>query len=505
MFFVYKNEKWERFYKKQEVLVLETNITSLYLSKSLKENIKMFEEIFENDNSYVVRKVRDNIAVMFFDGMVSSQILAENVVSPLLKEEKKQISAEYLSQYVIEVNDSKVTDNMTDIMNAFLYGDSLVLIDGDSRGILVNTKGFLTRSIDEPDSEKVLSGSKEGFIESFMMNLAMIRRRIKNPNLKFKFINVGKTTKTTAVICYIKGLVDENVLKTFEERVKKFEIDSALDTNYIVETIKDSEFSPFATVGTTERPDVFVAKMLEGRVGLVLDGTPVAITAPHILAESFQVNDDYYINFWYANASRMLRIFGFLFNITIPAVFLAMITYHQELIPTKLLFSISSARQSVPFPAFLEMFGLVILFEVLKEAGTRTPSGVGQALSIVGAVVLGQSAVEARFVSAPIVIIVAFSGITALVVPKLKVPSLVLRLAYLMLATVLGVYGIIFGVALTMLHLCSIRSFGVPYVANLTSIKIGGERDILVRFPWNKMKPSNRFLSTKNKKYTSGD
>lgn len=478
----------------------KTDVTSLYLTKSLGENLAMFEKMFENDNTFVIRKIRENIAILFFDGMVNGGVLAENVVSPLQKYNDSKISADFVSKYLVEVNDSKVSDNMTDILNAFLYGDSFILIDGDDRGILVNTKGFLIRSIDEPDNEKVLSGPREGFIESFMFNLSMIRRRLKTPDLKFKFINLGDCTQTTAVICYIKGVCDEKVLKTFEKRIKEYHIDSALDTNYIVETIKDHEYSPFPTVGTTERPDIFVAKMLEGRVGLILDGTPVAITAPHIFAETFQVNDDYYINFLYANTSRLLRIFGFLFNTILPALFLAMITYHQELIPTKLLFSISSARESVPFPAFLEIFALVILFEILKEAGTRTPSGIGQALSIVGAVVLGQSAVEARFVSAPIVIIVAFSGITALVVPKLKVPSLVLRLFYLVMATILGIYGIIFALALTLFHLCSMRSFGVPYMSNLTSEKIGGERDIIVRFPWSKMKPRNRFLATKSKK-----
>ncbi len=473
-----------------------TNITELHLKKSLSENIEMLKALFKNDNTFVIRYIHQNMAVFFFDGMVNNVVIAENVVEPLVKlDTQKMVNAEIISKYIVEANDSKITDNMTDILNAFLYGDSLILVDGDDRGVLVNTKGFVIRGTAEPESEKVLSGSREGFIEAFMINLSFVRRRLRTPDLKFKYVILGSTTSTTAVICYIDGICDEKVLKTFEKRLKTFHIDSVLDSNYVVECIKDSKFSPFPTIGTTERPDVFVAKLLEGRVGLIVDGTPVAITAPHILLEAFQTNEDYYLNFIYANMNRVLRIFGFLFSISVPAIFLAMITYHHELIPTKLLFSISSAREGVPFPAFLEFFTLVVIFEILKEAGNRTPSSIGQTLSIVGALVLGQSAVEARFVSAPIVIIVAFSGITALMIPKLKVASVFFRLLNLIFSAFFGLYGLVFGIALGLIHVCSIESFSVPYISNLANATKENGKDSIMRFPWNLMKPSNRFLS----------
>ena len=486
----------------------KTLVSRLYLESNLKTNLEMFDELFKNDNTFVSRKIVNNIecAVLFFDGMVNNLSIAESIIEPILNSEiKKGTTAEILAHQVIEINDAEVTDNMTDILNAFLYGDSIVLIDGDPRAVVVNTKGFLMRSISEPDSEKVLSGPREGFIEGFMMNLALVRRRIKSPDLKFKFIELGTNTKTTAVICYVEGICDNETLQTFEKRLTHYKIDSALDSNYIVEIIKDSKYSPFPTVGITERPDVFVAKMLEGRVGLILDGTPVAITAPHIFMETFQSNDDYYLNYIYANASRFLRIIGFFLNVTIPAIFLAMITFHQELIPTKLLFSISGARDGVPFPALIEALGLVLIFEILKEAGARTPSSIGQSLSIVGALVLGQAAVDARFVSAPMVIVVAFSGITALMVPKLKVPSVFLRITYLLVASMLGLYGLIFAISATIIHLCAIRSFGVPYVTNISSVRIGDEKDSLFRFPWALMRPNHRFISEDKPEETSGD
>lgn len=482
-----------------------SKITDLYLTKSLKQNIDLFSDMFKNDNTFVVRYIHKNIAVMFFDGMINTSVSVESIIEPLIKiDTSKPINADVLSLYAIKANDSRVTDNLTDILNAFIYGDSLVLVDGDDRCVICNTKGFAVRSSSEPESEKVISGSREGFIEAFMTNLSMIRRRLKTPDLKFKFIQLGTITKTTAVISYIDGICDKEILREFERRVSSFKIDSALDSNYIVECIKDNKYSPFPTIGTTERPDVFVAKLLEGRVGLILDGTPVAITAPHIFLESFQTNDDYYLNYIYANVSRVLRVIGFLFNTTVPAIFLAMITYHQELIPTKLLFSLASAREGVPFPSFLEMFSLVIIFEILKEAGARTPSSIGQTLSIVGALVLGQSAVEARFVSAPIVIIVAFSGITALMIPKLKVPSVSIRLFLLLLASFFGLYGVVFGLSIVLVHICSIESFGVSYMTDITSVRTGDEKDAFLRYPWSKMLKSDRFIAKSNSARKNG-
>lgn len=492
----------------------KTIVSRLYLQKSLKENLEMFSELFENDNTLVIREININsatpksVAILFFDGMVNNLSIAESIIEPLLNINPTDLptfNAKNIAKSVLEVNDAVVTDNMTEILSKFLYGDSLILVDGDICGIVVNTKGFIMRSTSEPEAEKVLSGPREGFIEGFMMNLSLIRRKIKSPDLKFKFIELGTVTKTTAVICYVAGICDMEILKTFEKRLKSFNIDSAIDSNYIVESIKDSKYSPFPSVGTTERPDVFVAKILEGRVGLILDGTPVAITAPHIFMETFQSNDDYYLNYLYANIARLLRICGFFANICIPAIFLAMTTFHQELIPTKLLFSISSARDGVPFPAILEAIGLIIVFEILKEAGTRTPASIGQTLSIVGALVLGQSAVEARFISAPMLIVVAFSGITALMVPKLKVPSVFFRIILVILSSILGLYGLVFGLSIIILHICSIRSFGVPYVTNISSVRIGDLKDNFLRFPWTLMRPNHRFISEDTPEETSGD
>lgn len=316
----------------------------------------------------------------------------------------------------------------------------------------------------------------------------LIRKRIKNPNLKFKLRTFGVQTKTRAFICYIEGIANPKIVEELNKRLDSIEIDGVLDTGYIEELIKDSPYSLFNTIGHTERPDVVAGKLLEGRIALVLDGTPVALTLPHIFIEFFQASEDYYENFYFASFNRLLRIISFIMTITIPAAYVALITYHQELIPTNLLLSISAARQGVPFPSIVELLGLLIVFEILRETGTRMPNYIGEALSIVGALVLGQAAVEARFVSAPMVIVVALAGITGLMTPKLEGTVIILRIAFLLMAAILGLYGITFGISLVLIHLFSIRSFGIQYMSHTSILDYKELQDVTIRAPWWHMK-----------------
>ena len=230
-------------------------------------------------------------------------------------------------------------------------------------------------------------------------------------------------------------------------------------------------------------------------LGKYYTGTPVVLTVPHILQETFQANDDYYISYLYTNLTRWLRVLGFVLTITLPAIYVALLTWHQEMIPTRLLFSIAASRQGVPFTTFTEAVGILIIFEILKEAGTRTPETIGQALSIVGGLVLGQAAVEARFASAPMVIVIAFSGVTALIVPKLRTATLLLRFFLLICAAILGLYGILLGLALILAHVCRLTSFGIPYLTNILAAEKHNGQDVLFRFPWFAMKPDKRFLA----------
>jgi len=267
----------------------------------------------------------------------------------------------------------------------------------------------------------------------------------------------------------------------------------------IAELISDSAISPFKSVGSTERPDVVAAKMLEGRIAIIVDGTPVAITAPHIFIEYFQVNEDYYINYYFSSINRVLRILCFILSISLPAVYISLTTFHQEMIPTPLIRSISAARQGVPFPTVVEVMLLLITFEILREAGTRMPTAIGNALSIVGALVLGQSAVEARLVSAPVVIIVAFTAIAGLALQRMSGAIIISRVIFIIFSSIIGLYGYIFGILGLLIHLFSLRSFGVPYMLTLMNLDPQDIKDTVIRSPLIYMKYRPKFIAPNNR------
>jgi spore germination protein KA len=260
------------------------------------------------------------------------------------------------------------------------------------------------------------------------VNLSMLRRKLRTTDLKMEYKTFGTRSKTKACICYLGSLVNKDVLAELNKRLESFSIDGTLDVNYISEMIRDAPISPFKTIGSTERPDVVAAKLLEGRVALFLDGTPVVLTMPIFFIESFQSDDDYYLNYYFASIGRILRIMAFFIATSIPAIYIALVDFHQEMLPTPLLISISAARQGVPFPTVVEAICMLAVFELLRESGSRMPTMMGQALSIVGSLVIGQAAVEAKIVSAPIIIIAAASGIAGLMIPRLKGAIILLRL-----------------------------------------------------------------------------
>lgn len=477
------------------------NLSAFRFTTNLDDNIKQMKEQFSHDNTFICRMVQGRgspalrAALFFFDGMVESSNINESIIKPISLWEGAPLPMESVIDEVLHIDDCPFDPPVDKLVSAFLYGDTMILVDGDSRPAVVNTKGFAKRGPDEPDNEKVLRGPREGFTEAFMGNLALIRRRLRTPDLCFEFSQVGSVSHTTVSICYINGIADQTVLQAVKQRLKQIELDAVLDANYLSELMRDDRFSPFPTTGFTERPDIVAAKLLEGRIAIVVDGTPVVLTVPHILQETFQANDDYYISYLYTNLTRWLRVLGFVLTITLPAIYVALLTWHQEMIPTRLLFSIAASRQGVPFTTFTEAVGILIIFEILKEAGTRTPETIGQALSIVGGLVLGQAAVEARFASAPMVIVIAFSGVTALIVPKLRTATLLLRFFLLICAAILGLYGVLLGLACILAHVCRLTSFGIPYLTNILAGEKHNGQDVLFRFPWFAMKPDKRFLA----------
>lgn len=474
----------------------------LTLTASLSENIQQMKALFAGDNTFIARKTESpeglQCAVFFLDGMVNNLAINQSIIRPLVACDAPRLSADRLATTVIQINDSRVEPDVTKMLSSLLYGDTVILTEGDARPVVVNTKGFSVRSSSEPDNEKVLRGPREGFTEAFMPNLALIRRRLNDPRLKFSFSRMGSCTHTVVCICYLDGVTDERLVREVRRRLDLCDFDGILDANYLAEWIRDERFSPFPTLGTTERPDVVTARLLEGRLAILVDGSPVALTAPCILQECFQANDDYYLSIEQAGLSRILRVAGFFLSITVPALYVALLYFHPELLPTRLLLAVAAAQKGVPLPPVWEILLLLIVFEVLKEAGTRTPGVIGSTMSIVGGLVLGQAAVSARFISAPAVIIVAVSAVTGLTVPKLQAAALLERFLLLACAAVFGLYGLCLGLSLMVLHLCALLSFGTPYLLNLLPRVTPSREDRWLRAPWFRMR-KKRFLAKKEK------
>lgn len=471
----------------------------LSFSGVLDEDIAMMREILGPDDTIIFRpfenrhdkKIRG--CVIFAEGLVNNIVIDQNVVRPLLnfKPQGEALGgglSDVLAATVVSTDEVKTKSRPYDAISALLIGDTVVLIDTCPRAIIANSKKYSLRGIGVPETENAVNGPKEGFSELIVANVGLIRRKVKNPNLKFRFFEVGKVSRTRVCITYIDGLCEEKLIDELIRRISAFEIDSVLDVNYISELISDSPAGMFETMGKTERPDVVAAKLFEGRIALLCDGTPYALTAPFLFLENFQANEDYYENFWFASFKRILRFVSFFAAVSLPALYIALISYHKEMIPRNLLISIAKSRAFVPFPAAVEMFILLLLFDLLREAGVRLPKAIGVTVSTVGAIVLGQSIVSANIVSAEMIIIVAMCGIATFLTPKLEGEIALLRLAFLILSATLGIYGYAIGVVAFTAYISSLQSFGVSFCAYIIPRSKSGAKDGYIRAWREKMR-----------------
>lgn len=428
-------------------------------------------------------------ALLFIDGLIDQQVVNRDVIFPLLngikggKIQNGDDFLNYLAQNVLAVGEVKKELRFERVVEALLEGDTILLVDGRREALLLATKGWEKRAINEPDAERIILGPHDGFTENLRTNTAMLRRKITDPGLHFEELKLGRRTRTGVVIAYLKGVVNEKLVEEVRRRLKRVNIDMILDANYLTEFISDAPFSLFPTVAFTERPDVVAAKLLEGRVAIFVDGTPVVDTVPTLFVEYFQSPDDYNFPFYYATIIRFFRYLAFFLAVLSPALFVALGSFHQELIPTALLITITAATEGTPFPLVVEVVMMGAIFEIIREAGIRLARPVGQTISIVGALVIGEAVVSAGLVGAPTIIVVAVTAITTFLVPDLLGPGIFLRLIYTLLAGVLGAYGIMLGVLFTLLHLASLRSFGVPYLSPLAPLSAGDLKDVIVRAP----------------------
>lgn len=474
------------------------------LSTDIESNLRQLREIFLNCSDVVFREFlfaqREQIklALVYTDGLVDKAMVSEQIMKALAldvpvatnnMEITRSNALHYVKMRGLCIHQVRETGQIQDVVDAVLSGDTVLMVDGHAIALINGSRGWEARSVADSITETVVRGPRESFVETLRTNTSMIRRKIKNPNLKIETLQLGEVTKTDLAVVYIKGIAQEGLVNEVKHRLTRIKIDGILESGYIEELIRDHPYSPFATIAHTDRPDRVAANLLEGRVAILVDGTPVALTVPYLFIEAIQTPDDYYEHFLFASSIRLLRIIFLAIALTLPSFYIAIVSYHPEMLPTPLLLSIAAQREAVPFPVFVEALVMEVAFEIIREAGIRLPRPVGQAVSIVAALIIGQAAVQAGLVAGATIIVVALTAMASFTVYYSGSITLrLLRFPLMFLSGAMGLLGLVSGIVIIVVHLAGMRSFGVPYLAPVAPATQGDFKDSAVRVPWWSMR-----------------
>lgn len=489
-----------------------SHTTNDLLYTSLSKNIKIIQQSLGHSNDIIIREIAigetdpHSLAIISIDGLSDKTTISDSVIDKLMAniKEEQDIEITTINQYVrnsyLTVGDVTNIEHFTTLYNAILNGETVILLDGFAEGIVTSTRSAKDRAVTEPSTESVIRGPRESFTETLRTNTALIRRKIKSPNLWIKSRVIGDVTQTDVAVMYINGIASDKIVAEVLARLDRINIDGILESGYIEDFIQDSKNSMFPTVYNSERPDVIAGELLDGKVAILVDGTPFVLVVPALFTSFLQSAEDYYQHWMISSLVRILRFFGISLALVAPSLYVAITTFHQEMLPTPMLISIASQREGVPFPAVVEALIMEVAFEVLREAGLRMPRTIGPAVSIVGTLVIGQAAVDAGVVSAVMVIIVALTAICSFLFPAYGLSNTirVLRFPLMILAAMFGLFGVMFGIMLIILHLCSIRSFGVPYLSPFAPLVLQDQKDAFLLFPRRKLLTRPRLVNQKN-------
>ncbi len=426
-----------------------------------------------------LKLIQGTINIIFIDNLCDSKFISQYITAPIVNF-KSDIKGDSLKEKVLEANIVGDVKSQDDALVHILSGDAVIISSFFKEVVFCEAKGYVRRSVTIPITENVVKGPREGFTEAFVDNVSMIRRKIKNPDLKFETGFLGEKSNTAVVICYIKNVVPESLVNYIKDQLNSVDEDFILESNYIEEKIR-CKSTVFDTAGFTEKPDVVASKLFEGRIAIIIDGTPFVMTVPYFFIENFQMPDDYYFNKYISNLTRTFRWIGFFLAMFLPGLYIAITTYHFSLIPQVFVFNLAVARAGVPFPTVIEVILMSFFFQILREAGIRLPQPVGQAMSIVGALILGDAAVGAGLASQGTVIVVALSSISSFLVPKLNGAITIWNLIIITFASLLGLPGFYIGFFILISHLAGLNSCGYPYLFPVGTSKNFKLKDLLLR------------------------
>lgn len=464
------------------------------LYSDYEKNKKKFENDFADCSDFLLREAQACGEKCFFcvmDGLINSLMLSQMIVSPILERDLKfENNTDFFNQIKLSVVNSVEMNEAKTFEDCYYYlmsGFCVFILDGCNKALVMGIQGWEKRSVDEPSNESNVKGSKECFIESLNDNKALLRKRLKTHHLKYKQIKLGTETDTPVVIAYMDDRADNELVKEVERRLKSADFNFVVDYGELVPFVDTDIKSFFSCVGNTERPDVAASKLLEGRIVIMVDGTPFAVYLPYLFSDNFHSVDDYDTPPFYSGFIRILKYFSFVISIFLPGIYVAIGTYHQELIPTNLLITIASEEVTTPFSLMTEAVILLIVYEIMREAGLRLPKTIGHAISIIGGIIIGETTVTAGLVGAPMLVVIAMTAISSYVVYPLYESVSVLRFLFIIVGGLTGMYGIVLGAGAMFINICSLSPFGVALSSPISPLDKHSIGDIFFRESWKKL------------------
>ncbi|MBD2871432.1 spore germination protein [Paenibacillus arenilitoris] len=488
------------------------------LDGDLEKTIAFVEDMIGANADAVIRRFhmfgKYPAAMFYFCNMVNQTSIHSDLLKPLMYPpphiDADDIGLDRLKDVIMNdalyYTGSKLENKLAALVENVLRGSTVIAVDGIREAIVVETRSIEKRSIDQPATEQVIRGPREGFIEPIGTNIALIRYRLQSADLRIESSEIGRRTKSKVAVCYMEGITNPKLVEEVNKRLSKIDIDGVMDSGYLEQFIEDNHLSPFPQVQYTERPDKIVANLLEGRVAILVDGSPLALVVPTVFSQFYQTVEDYTERFLMMSAIRLARLVALMFSLVFPSIYVSIISFNPELIPTEFAVAVAGGRAGVPFPAVVEVLIIEVSMEVLREATIRLPQQVGGALSIVGVLVIGQAAVAAGFASPITVVIIALTTIGSFATPAYNAALALrlLRFPLIFMAGIFGLYGVMIGLILIANHLLSLKSFGVPYLSPLVPGDFQGMKDLIVRGPLSWMKDRPSFLRPVDKVKTGG-
>lgn len=452
------------------------------LSGDIEKNIKMVEEHFCHTEDLMKKELvfsKQKCVILYLDPLVKKELLQSSIIEPLLEGEIDVI------EHIVHAAEVKKTTMISEVGKQLLDGFCVILLEDNSQAYTASVGGIEGRSIEEPNNERSIKSSHDGFVEEVSSNLQLLRKRMKSPYLKVKYFTIGNLTHTKVGMVYLENLANKELVDEVERRLSSIEIDQLYSTGDVEELIEDHPFSPFPQILATERPDRAISYLADGKITIIVDGNPRVLVVPVTFFAFYQAPDDYNSRWLVGSFFRIIRIFSFIVAISLPAIYIAIVSYHSEVLPIGILYSIRTSLEYVPFPPFVEALTMQIILELLKEASIRLPSPIAQTIGIVGGLVIGTAVVDAHIVSNMMIVVIGFTAIASFVAPinEMGTSARLLGFPTMIAATMFGFFGIVFVLMLIFMHLCKLDSFGTPYFSPLAPFKKEELKDSFIRLP----------------------